>query len=106
MFGRPMATAEVEQLWICYAAGETAAVVARRLGRPFPTINDRIREAGGVRPVIPKAVERSLSLAEPEEISRGLAVGDRCGASPRGWDRLWPRERGGRQTQGPVPSQP
>ncbi len=75
MFGRPMATAEIEQLWDCYAAGETAAVIARKLGRPYVTVNDRIREAGGVRPLIPRAPERALTLIEREEISRGLAAG-------------------------------
>ena len=86
MFGRPMTTAEIERLWDCYAAGETAAVIARKLGRPFPTVNDRIREAGGVRPVIPKAAERSLTIVDREEISRGLAAGEsiRCIAARLG----------------------
>jgi hypothetical protein len=75
MFGRPMATAEIELLWDCYAAGETAAGIARKLGRPYVTVNDRIREAGGVRPLIPKAAERALTLVDREEISRGLAAG-------------------------------
>jgi IS30 family transposase len=81
-----MATAEIEQLWDCYAAGETAAVIARKLGRPFQTVNDRIREAGGVRPVIPKAAERALTLDDREEISRGLAAGEsmRCIAARLG----------------------
>ncbi len=46
-----MSSAQLEQMWGLYAAGETAAAIARRLGRPGATVNDRIREAGGIRPV-------------------------------------------------------
>ena len=87
MFGRAMALAEVEQLWQCYAAGDTAAVIARKLGRPFQTVNNRILEAGGVRPVIPRAPERALTLVDREEISRGLAAGQSLRCIARGLGR-------------------
>jgi IS30 family transposase len=61
-------------------AGERRVEVARRLGRSIGTVGAVIRQAGG-RP--PRRVQRSprrLSLAEREEISRGLQAGEslRC----------------------------
>jgi IS30 family transposase len=71
-----MTVAEVTELWDRYAAGETVAVIARALNRPFQSVNDRIRTAGGVRPVIPQRSDRHLSWTDREEISRGLAAGE------------------------------
>ena len=76
----PMSVEEVALLWDLYAAGETAAVIARRMNRPFVSVNERILTAGGIRPVIPRRPVRALTAAEREEISRGLAAGEslRC----------------------------
>ncbi len=76
MVVNPMTVAEVTELWDRYAAGETAATIARGLNRPFQSVNDRIRKAGGVRPTIPRRSDRHLSWADREEISRGLAAGE------------------------------
>ena len=75
-----MSSGELEQLWDLYGAGETAAAIARKLGRPAGTVNDRIRDAGGIRPVIARAAAIHLTTGEREEISRGLAAGEslRC----------------------------
>jgi IS30 family transposase len=54
---------------------ETAAVIARALGRHPTTVAEFIREAGGIRPPRPRRSDKRLSLAEREEISRGLAAG-------------------------------
>src|SRR5688572_22688985 len=70
-----MTPSELERLWDLYAAGDTAATIARKLGRPHATVTDRIRLCGGIRPVIPQRPARALSAAEREEISRGLAAG-------------------------------
>jgi len=81
-----MTADELAQLWDLYAAGDTAATIARKLCRPNATVNDRIRVAGGIRPVIPQRPPRALSAAEREEISRGLAAGQslRCIAARLG----------------------
>lgn len=71
----PMPPEEVVRLWDLYVAGETAAVMARRMNRPFPSVNERIETAGAIRPVIPQRPTRALSAVEREEISRGLAAG-------------------------------
>ena len=72
----PMSVEEVALLWDLYAAGDTAAVIARRLNRPFTSVDEPITSAGGVRPVIPHRPARALTAAEREEISRGLAAGE------------------------------
>jgi len=59
-----MTADELAQLWDLYAAGDTAATIARKLCRPNATVNDRIRVAGGIRPVIPQRPPRALSAAE------------------------------------------
>lgn len=44
---------EIREFWDRYAAGETAAMLARRFGKGTPATNERIRQAGGIRPTIP-----------------------------------------------------
>ena len=66
---------EVREFWDRYAAGETAAMLARRFRKGTPATNERIRRAGGIRPTIPCRAQRHLTLEEREEISRGLAAG-------------------------------
>ncbi len=57
-------------------AGERPRAVARALGRPRQTVHYVLRQAGGVnaRPTVRSALR--LSLAEREEISRGLEAGE------------------------------
>jgi IS30 family transposase len=66
---------QVAELWDRYERGETVSAIARRFGRRPSTIGQRIHASGGIRPTIPKRAARHLSLAEREEISRGLAQG-------------------------------
>ncbi len=66
---------EVREFWDRYAAGETAAVLARRFNKSTAATNERIRRSGGIRPTIPCRAARHLTLEEREEISRGLAAG-------------------------------
>ena len=55
----PMSPDEVALLWDMYAAGEIVSVIARRMNRPFGSVNERITAAGGIRPVIPHRPARS-----------------------------------------------
>ena len=71
----PMSPDEVALLWDMYGAGEIVSVIARRLKRPFPSVNERVLNAGGIRPLVAQRPARALTAAEREEISRGLAAG-------------------------------
>ena len=68
--------AQIEELWDRYGRGETVSVLARRFGKNTASVSRRVRDAGGIRPVIPVRAARHLSLEEREEISRGLAAGE------------------------------
>jgi IS30 family transposase len=74
MTRKQMSLDEVEEMWDRYRRGETVAMLARRFDRTTSGIGSRIRQAGGIRPHLPCRAERHLTLAEREEISRGLAA--------------------------------
>ena len=73
---RPLTEAEVAELWMRRAAGESGTRIARHMGRYASSLRDYIHEAGGVRPRPRKRARIALSLQEREEISRGLAAAD------------------------------
>src|ERR1041384_4231903 len=62
------------QLWARRKAGENFSAIGRALGRPCGTIHRWIKSRGGVAPGLRKRAARVLSLAEREEISRGLSA--------------------------------
>jgi DNA-binding CsgD family transcriptional regulator len=66
------------QVWAQYAAGQLPAEIGRSMGRPPDAIYSMIRKAGGIRPAPRIRSSIQLSLAEREEISRGLAAGISC----------------------------
>jgi len=64
-------------LWDRWEAGESQRAIARALGRSPSTVRARLVSAGWKRPVPSREwCERRLSLAEREEISRGVAGGE------------------------------
>jgi IS30 family transposase len=78
--GRNMTEADKAEVWQRYGQGDSAAMIARALGFAAPSVAAFIRNAGGIRPKPTCRSSRQLSLAEREEISRGLAAGEsfRC----------------------------
>ena len=68
--------AEKADIWDALERGESMRSVARRMGRAHGSIRTFIVSCEGRRPRAPGASDRRLSLAEREEISRGLAGGD------------------------------
>jgi IS30 family transposase len=67
-----------EQVWTHYAAGQVPAAIGRSMGRPPDAIYALIYKVGGIKPAARVRSSRQLSLAEREEISRGLAAGQSC----------------------------
>ena len=65
---------ERAKLWARWKSGETLAQIARALGREDGSVYGRLAESGGIAPPPRKRAEGQLSLAEREEISRGLAA--------------------------------
>src|SRR5438094_6889523 len=70
------AEAEVTELWVRRAAGETGTRIARHMGLDATALRDYFHKAGGIRPRPRKRSRIALSLADREEISRGLAAAE------------------------------
>jgi Helix-turn-helix domain len=66
---------EVDEVWRRWRSGEAVKVLARAMRRHPSTVRDLLKRCGGVRPARRRRGELRLSLAEREEISRGLAAG-------------------------------
>jgi len=50
-------------------------VLSREIRRQHSTVRDLLKRCGGIRPASRRRPQLRLSLAEREEISRGLAAG-------------------------------
>jgi len=69
--------AEQAEVWDRWERGDAMNVIARGIGRSQGAVHEMIKKTGGVRPLAPTVwSERRLSLADREEISRGLAAGE------------------------------
>jgi len=69
-----MSAADIGELWRRRQRGETTIAIAQYLGRTPPGIQGVIRLTGGVPPRERRRAPWTLSAAEREEISRGLAA--------------------------------
>ena len=63
-------------MWDRWKEGETLGSIARLFDRHHSSIERIIAESGGIRPTSRHRSSRCLSLAEREEISRGVIVGN------------------------------
>ena len=64
-----------QQMWDLWQQGSSMNEIARLFDRAHTTVNGIIARSGGVRPRRRTRSSRSLTLAEREEISRGIAAG-------------------------------
>lgn len=72
---------ERTQIWDRLATGQSMRSIARGLGRQSSSVRQLVRRTGGVAPPMVKSrSSRFLSLAEREEISRGVLAGLSCRA--------------------------
>lgn len=78
-----LTTAQVALLWERRSAGETVACISRCLAVPGPTLRAVIARAGGIPPRPRTRSARALSLAEREEISRGIVAAESARAIAR-----------------------
>jgi IS30 family transposase len=70
-----LSPAEVDEVWRRWRSGQAVKVLAREMRRHPSTVRDLLKRSGGIRPAPRCRWELRLSLAEREEISRGLAAG-------------------------------
>jgi IS30 family transposase len=84
-----MTAREKAELWRRWKAGETVAAMARAMGRRESTLLAAVRKNGGIAPRVRCRSRLALTVAEREEISRGLCarrsireIARRLGRSP------------------------
>ena len=93
------------EVWRRWKAGESLHAIGRALGKNNVVIHLLLKRHGGIAPPIRRRSPSSLTLAEREDISRGIA----CGSSIRGIaqglhrcastiSRKWPAMAGARST--------
>ena len=78
---------EKEEVWDLWASGESLKSIGRAFGKPSSSIYFILSPSGGIRPPPRRRSERALSLAEREEISRGLATNQSCRSLARALGR-------------------
>lgn len=74
--GRPGLSAELKlELWQRWKSGQSLSEIGRCLGKHAGSVFGVLRAKGGIAPVERCRSRRSLTMAEREEISRGLNAG-------------------------------
>jgi IS30 family transposase len=73
-----LSAAEQDEVWERWRRGESLRLIARRLGKRGPSVRAFVLQTGGVQRHPPRRALRCLSMAEREEISRGVAAGESC----------------------------
>lgn len=70
-----LAPEQKAEMWQRWKAGESLREIGAAIGRDSGTVHWHIKQRGGIAPSPPVRSQRHLSLAEREEISRGLVAG-------------------------------
>jgi IS30 family transposase len=73
-----LSAAEQDEVWTRWRRGESLRLIARRLGKRGPSVRAFVLQTGGVQQHPPRRPQRCLTMAEREEISRGVAAGEPC----------------------------
>jgi IS30 family transposase len=69
---------EKAEIWRRYRAGDSLRAISRALGRSMEALRVLVASTGGRLPRVVRQSRLRLSLAEREEISRGVVSGDSC----------------------------
>jgi IS30 family transposase len=70
-----LSPSESAELWSRWKRGESLADISATLGRASGTVHGMLSARGGIAPLARHRSQRSLSLADREEISRGVCAG-------------------------------
>ena len=82
-----LTAAQREEVWDRWQRGERMKAIGRALGRPSSSIWCQIKPHGGIRPRKRCRSRLALTLAEREEISRGIVAGSSIRSIARLLDR-------------------
>ncbi len=67
-------------MWDRWQKGESLNSIARHFGRSHSSIQGILARTGGIRPALRRRSRLALTLAEGEEISRGVVAGQSLGS--------------------------
>ena len=73
-FRRGFTAAEKTELWDRWPRGESLKAIGRAFSKPSSSIYNQVAPHGGIRPLARRRSRLALTLAEREEISRGIAA--------------------------------
>ena len=71
-----LSAAERAEVWTRWRRGEQIEGIAKALKRASPSVARELDYTGGIAPRARRRSERTLSIGEREEISRGLGAGE------------------------------
>ena len=66
---------QITDVWRRWKAGQSLHEIGRAYGKPHPSIRCVLLPRGGIAPVTRRRSRLALTLAEREDISRGIASG-------------------------------
>ena len=73
--GRGFSSSEIVELWDRWQRGESQKAIGRAFGKSSSSIHFQLAPYGGIRPSPRRRSALALTLAEREEISRGIVAG-------------------------------
>jgi IS30 family transposase len=74
-------------IWRGWKAGESLHEIGRAVGKDPGSIQFLLSQRGGIAPAVRRRSQRTLTLAEREDISRGIASGSSIREIARGLER-------------------
>jgi hypothetical protein len=75
------------QIWQRWKVGESLHEIGRAFGKDHGSIHFLLAQHGGIAPAVRRRSQRTLTLAEREEISRGIVSGSSIREIARGLQR-------------------
>src|SRR5580698_5492927 len=82
-----LSVAQRTEIWRGWKAGESLHEIGRAFGKDHGSIQFLLSQHGGIAPVVRRRSQRTLTLAEREDISRGIASGSSIREIARGLER-------------------
>jgi hypothetical protein len=71
----PLSATQRVEVWRRWKAGESLHAIGRALGKDYVVVHLLLKRHGGIAPAPRRRSPRALTLAEREDISRGIATG-------------------------------
>ena len=68
-----LSSTQKTDIWTRWKAGQTLHEIGRAYGKPHPTIRKVLLSRGGIAPAARRRSRLALTLAEREDLSRGIA---------------------------------